>query len=81
MNSVNGIDDIKYQVIALLIFIALLFILKFFTATHDYNVWNYGYCECGGKWVYQQAVGHYYSTDYIYKCDKCGKIHEFDEMR
>lgn len=81
MHSVDGIDDIKYHAISLVILIALLFILKIFIATHDYDAWNYGYCECGGKWVYQQAVGHYYSTDYIYECDKCGKIHEFDEMR
>lgn len=35
-------------------------------------------CECGGHWEYQQAVGHQASTSYIYKCDKCGNIVEFD---
>ena len=39
--------------------------------------WNNGYCECGGQWRYEQAVGHAYRTSYIYKCDKCGKIVEF----
>ena len=37
------------------------------------TIWNDGYCECGGHWVYEQAVGHQYHTTYIYRCDKCGK--------
>jgi hypothetical protein len=40
--------------------------------------WNDGYCKCGGKWEYQEAVGHRYSTNYLYKCDKCGRIVEFE---
>ena len=47
----------------------------------DSKSWNNGYCECGGKWIYKQAVGHRYSTNYIYQCDKCGKMHEFMEIR
>lgn len=39
----------------------------------DKKKWNNGYCECGGHWIYEQAVGHQYRTSYIYKCDKCGK--------
>lgn len=39
--------------------------------------WNDGYCSCGGRWRYQEAVGHRYSTTYIYKCDECGKVKEF----
>lgn len=35
--------------------------------------WNNGYCECGGHWEYEQAVGHHYSTSYIYRCAECGK--------
>lgn len=35
--------------------------------------WNNGYCECGGHWVYEQAIGHYNSTSYLYRCDECGK--------
>ena len=34
-------------------------------------------CECGGHWEYQEAVGHYRATTYIYKCDRCGNIEEF----
>lgn len=38
----------------------------------DAAEWNNGYCECGGHWRYEQAVGHQYGTSYIYKCDECG---------
>lgn len=40
------------------ILLALLFILRMINATG----WNNGHCSCGGKWVYQQAVGHRYET-------------------
>lgn len=50
-------------------------------STIDNANWNGGYHQCGGKWVYEQAVGHRASTDYLYKCDKCGMIEEFDEYR
>lgn len=36
--------------------------------------WNDGHCECGGSWMYVEAVGHRYSTEYIYKCDGCGRM-------
>ena len=42
----------------------------------DREEWNNGYCECGGHWVYEQAVGHAYRTSYLYRCDECGKTLE-----
>lgn len=57
------------------ILLALLFILRMINATG----WNNGHCSCGGKWVYQQAVGHRYETTYLYECDRCGKTIEFYE--
>ena len=48
----------------------------------DDDLWNNGYCsECDGQWIYEQAVGHRYSTSYIYVCDKCGKRIEIGEIR
>ena len=42
--------------------------------------YNNGICrDCGGEYEYDQAVGHYYSTTYIYKCDKCGNIVELKD--
>ena len=46
----------------------------------DEKEWNSGYCECGGHYVYEQAVGHAYNTSYIYKCDKCGKRIEVNSI-
>ena len=48
---------------------------------HDNNLWNGGECQCGGKWEYEQAVGHRSSTSYIYVCTKCGKRIEISEVR
>lgn len=47
----------------------------------DEKAWNNGYCECGGQFEYEQAVGHQYRTSYIYKCSSCGKRIEVQEVR
>lgn len=41
---------------------------------------NDGICKCGGQYEFVQAVGHKFDTSYIYKCNKCGKIIEVDEI-
>lgn len=49
---------------------------------HDNKLWNDGHCDvCGGTWQYEQAVGHRFSTAYIYICDECGKRIEINEVR
>ena len=41
------------------------------------KTYNNGIHEgCGGHWVYETAVGHRYSTNFIYHCDKCGETVE-----
>lgn len=46
---------------------------------HNANVWNDGHCpNCGSEWRYVEAVGHRYSTSYIYVCDKCNYSIECD---
>ena len=69
--------DTKTEVDLIIIgvLLALLFILRMINATG----WNNGYCSCGGKWIYQQAIGHRYETVYLYECDNCGKTREFYE--
>ena len=66
---------IKVDLIMIAILMVLLFIFKCINATS----WNNGYCSCGGKWIYQQAIGHTYNTYYLYECDKCGKQYEFSK--
>jgi hypothetical protein len=75
-------EKLKTDIKALFICIALLvgiFIVDFII---DSNIWNNGtHNGCGGHWVYQQAVGHKYTTSYLYECDTCGTIYEFSYKR
>ena len=60
----------------LIIFVALCALIVGLVSCRnnlDAAEWNNGYCDCGGHWHYEQAVGHQYGTSYIYKCDECGK--------
>ena len=42
---------------------------------------NDGICtKCGGQYEFVQAVGQKLDTSYIYKCNKCGKIIEVDDL-
>lgn len=45
--------------------------------------WNNGYCdECGGQWTFTNGTYKRYSGQvYYYKCDKCGKVIEEQELR
>lgn len=78
---VDSNTGIKANLIVIVILLALALVMHIASSIHDDSVWNYGYCDCGGQWVYQQAVGHRFSTCYIYECDKCGTIHEFNIKR
>ena len=64
---------IKTTLIALAVCIVIIIVCHLVNATK----WNGGYCSCGGKWEYQQAVGHRYETMYLYQCDRCGRTEEF----
>lgn len=64
------------------IVLVILCALWFSHVRHEEEkTWNNGFCSCGGHWEYMQPIGHAYNTDYIYKCDKCGKTHEFSKVR
>lgn len=57
------------------ILIAVLIILIFIEHIHGSDVYNNGVCTyCGSTYEFQQAVGHQYFTDYIYVCNKCGRL-------
>ena len=61
--------------------IAILIGIMMICMAFNDSKWNDGHCSCGGNWVYDQPVGHQYSTNYLYECDKCGKMYEFYEKR
>ena len=76
-------DEIIAEIIAVVVVFVLLiggaFLLDSCAKEADIEAWNGGYHEdCGGRWEYEQAIGHRYDTDYMYVCDKCGMRHEFD---
>lgn len=86
-------EDIKerlfYSSIPIL-FILLIIILFIADSKADKKAWNNGFCECGGRWEYVDILhnvnyvkdyGYQDNRKYIYKCDKCGKMHEFNELR
>lgn len=79
----GDIFEIIAEIIAVVVVIGFLivgaFVLNSCSKEADIEVWNGGYHEdCGGRWMYEQAIGHRYDTDYMYVCDKCGMRHEFD---
>ena len=88
-------DWIEDNLAEVIIATASMLLIVFFTlvaiSSHkeDERLWNNGYCECDGKWVYVDSVTQISKssdtvrtyTTYIYKCDRCGRMHEFDELR
>ena len=66
------------QIVALIVAVTALAMLVFYLHEFDgLDEYNNGTClHCGGRYVYQQAVGRRYFTSYIYICDSCGKIIE-----
>ncbi len=86
-------EDIKesllYSSIPIL-FILFMIILFIADSKSDKKAWNNGFCECGGRWEYVDIshnvnyvkdYGYQDNKKYIYKCNKCGKMHEFNELR
>lgn len=72
-------SDIQAKLITVVLALFILFLFCEIRGCDSKNQYNNGYCPCGGHWQYQQAIsrgkyGEY--TNYIYKCDKCGRIIE-----
>ena len=74
-------DNIEtfFKVIAIAI-VALIIIIPL--SCMNTNKWNDGVHQgCGGHWQFEQAVGHMFTTDYLYICDKCATKQFFMDMR
>ena len=76
-------DDGTIEVIANIIIgitlLAIVFLVSGVQSCTNYKDWNNGHCPCGGNWVYEQAVGHYADTGYLYHCDNCDNYIELSE--
>ena len=89
----NFFKDIKEEIGVFIIpalFLLLIIILFIADNKADEKTWNNGLCECGGRWEYLDTSHHISYTKeggyqdckgYIYKCNKCGKMHEFNVVR
>lgn len=74
--------EFKAAIIIALILIAIIVVTVFIGKNYDNKLWNYGHCPvCGSEMEYEQAVGHYYSTSYMYVCKGCGRRIEISEIR
>ena len=59
--------------------IVVIIILWIIESIAGSDVYNNGICRnCGGHYVFQNAVGHRSFTNYAYKCDKCGNLIEIN---
>ena len=74
----SGIIPIAIAIGCVIILLAFCWLIE---SVADTCKWNTGRCQCGGGWVYEQAVGHDWWTSYIYHCDKCGKAIEITTRR
>lgn len=85
------LEWIKEHLVEMIIVSAILLIIIGVAggAIDNEKMWNDGRCECGGKWEFVESVTRYHKTDdsiytttsYIYKCNDCGKMHEFSVLR
>lgn len=69
-------------IISTIFIIIVVSLVTFINLSHnneEITTWNNGICaECGGSYIYQQAIGHYYRTYYIYICNNCKNLIEID---
>ena len=72
--------EIKGTIIIIIICLIIMFIMHSCGVVLSEKTYNNGIHEgCGGHWVYETAVGHRYTTNFIYQCDKCGITVELDK--
>lgn len=74
-------EDFVVALFSICMVIVILILMVAAINCRDNHEWNNGYHTCGGKWIYDEPVGHAYNTTYLYRCDKCGAFHEFIKFR
>lgn len=75
-DKADTVFEIAQIILGIVFIVSVLVGMVKCSKDQDREEWNNGYCECGGHWVYEQAVGHQMITSYIYRCDECGKTIE-----
>ena len=67
------VKDLLLCFVGLVVIIGIFFGMVYYSTAKSCKEWNNGYCQCGGYWRYDEAVGHRSSTTYMYECDRCGR--------
>jgi len=66
-------NDTNLEVIA--IFAGILILLMIINSIISADNFNNGICRvCGGQYEFKNAIGHRYTTEYVYVCKQCGNL-------
>ena len=66
-------DNTNLEVIA--IFAGILILLMIINSIISADNFNNGICRvCGGQYEFKNAIGHRYTTEYVYVCKQCGNL-------
>ena len=69
----RGNDTLGFKVTAILVGILILLII--INSIISADKFNNGVCRvCGGRYEFKNAVGHRYTTEYVYVCKQCGNL-------
>ena len=66
-------NSTNLKIIAILA--GILVILMIIGSIISANNFNNGVCRvCGGQYEFKNAIGHKYTTEYVYICKQCGNL-------
>lgn len=66
-------NNTNFEVIA--IFAGILILFMIISSIISADNFNNGICRvCGGQYEFKNAVGHKYTTEYVYVCKQCGNL-------
>lgn len=66
-------NNTSFEVIA--IFAGILILFMIIGSIISADNFNNGICRaCGGQYEFKNAIGHRYTTEYVYVCKQCGNL-------
>ena len=81
-DMLETLKNITTAIVFIASLLAFMFLIVYLSDKYQDEMFNNGICkECGGTYVYLQAVGHRDKTGFLYECDQCGNVIEIDKKR
>lgn len=68
----TALQAIAMTLFVVAVLLALCFLCVSYEAGMDGEMWNDGYCPCGGKWEFSNATHIRGGELYYYHCEDCG---------